>query len=128
VAGVFDSDPVPNSVTFGPDGAVYAGQLTGAPFPSGAASVFRLSPDGTLTPFATGFTSIIDIAFGPNGDLYVLQIFPGNLIRITPDGSRSVVWSGLAFPGGVAIGPDGAIYVTNLSVSPGGGQVLRIQP
>lgn len=126
--GVFDSNPVPSSVTFGPGGAVYAGELTGAPFPAGAASVFRVSPGGTLTPFATGFTSIIDIAFGPDGALYVLQIFPGNLIRVAPDGSRSVVYSGLSFPGGLAFGSDGSIYVTNLAILPGSGQVLRIQP
>lgn len=128
VAGVFDSNPVPTSVTFGPDGAVYAGQLTGAPFPAGAASVFRVSPDGTLTAVATGFTSIIDVAFGPDGALYVLQIFPGNLIRVAPDGTRSVVYAGLSSPGGLAFGPDGSIYVTNLAVVPGGGQVPRIQP
>jgi hypothetical protein len=128
VVGVFDSNPVPSSVAFGPDGALYVGELTGAPFPVGAASVFRLSPEGTLTPFATGFTSIIDIAFGPDGALYVLQIFPGNLIRIAPDGSRSVVYSGLSLPGGVAVGTDGSIYVTNLSVAAGAGHVLRIRP
>jgi len=115
-------------VTFGRDGAVYAGQLTGAPFPAGAASVFRVSPDGTLTPVAAGFTSIIDIAFGPDGALYVLQIFPGNLIRVAIDESRSVVYSGLSFPGGFAFDPNGSIYVTNLAILPGSGQVLRIQP
>jgi len=54
VGGAFDSDPVPNSVTFGPGGALYEGQLTGAPFPAGAASVYRLAPGRTLHPVRHG--------------------------------------------------------------------------
>ena len=55
----------------------------------------------------------------------------GSLIRIAPDGTESTVVSaseGLSAPGGIAIGKDGSIYVTNMSVSPGGGTVVKINP
>jgi len=66
---------VTDSVTVGLDGAVYIGELTGFPFPVGGARVHRraVGPGQTATVFATGFTEIIDIAFGPDGSLYVLE-------------------------------------------------------
>ena len=36
---------VPTSIAVGPDGAYYIGQLTGFPFPPGAANIFRFDPD-----------------------------------------------------------------------------------
>ena len=37
---------VPTSVAVGPDGAFYVGQLTGVPFPPGAANVYRIPANG----------------------------------------------------------------------------------
>ena len=130
---------VPTTVVRGPDGWLYVGQLTGAPFPAGAANVYRVPPEGgTPTVYASGFTNIIDIAFGPDGSLYVLEIdanglaaagSAGALIRVQPGGARTTIASAqLTNPGGVVIGPDERIYVTNLATSPAGGQVLRITP
>jgi sugar lactone lactonase YvrE len=131
---------VPTSVALGPDGAYYVGQLTGVPFVTGAANVYRLDPmTGERTIAHSGFTNIIDLTFGADGSLYVLQIsrdglasptgpLPGALIRIEPaTGMRTTIASeGLNFPGGVVTGPDGAIYVTNFGTTAGAGQVLRI--
>ncbi len=133
---------VPTGITIGPDSAYYIGQLTGFPFPPGAANVFRFDPlTSTTTEAFTGFTTIIDVTFDNAGMLYVLQISsnglaspmgpgPGQLIRIDPtNGQRTTIASdGLVFPGAVAAGPDGALYVTNRTNLPGGGQVLRIAP
>lgn len=139
---------VPTSVAHGPDGALYVGQLTGFPFPAGAANVYRVPAEGGEPEvFASGFTNIIGVAFDAAGRLYVLQIGdgfagpggppllpPGRLIRVEADGARTVIYENLYYPGGLAIGPDGAAYVTNNSIVPGpvpgafpeGGQVLRI--
>src|SRR5262245_15862628 len=65
---------VPTSVTDGPGGDLYVGQLTGAPFPVGAARVYRVPANGGApVPVVTGFTNIIDITVGPNGTAYVLE-------------------------------------------------------
>lgn len=119
---------VPNAITQGPDGAYYVGQLTGVPFPAGGANVYRLVPGSTPQVYASGFTTIIDLAFGADGSLYVLEIFPGDLIRVALDGSRTTVASGLTLPGGLAVGPDGALYVSNFGAFAGAGQVVRITP
>jgi hypothetical protein len=132
-------DAVPTTVTLGPGGDYLVGQLTGFPFPIGGANVYRVPANGgTPTVYAGGFTNIIDIAYGRDGSLYVLEIakngllsgdFTGALIRVRRNGTRTELAEGvLTAPGGIAIGPDGALYVTNNSIFPGIGEVLRIQP
>jgi hypothetical protein len=136
-------DAVPTSVVLGPDGHYYVGQLTGFPFPVGGANVYRVpASGGTPEVYASGFTNIIDIAFGADGSLYVLEIakngllgafgppndWTGALIRVGRDGSRSEIPSGRLFaPGGVAVGRDGSLYVTNNSILSGRGEVIRIR-
>ncbi len=126
----------------GPDGNFYVGQLVGFPFPVDEANVYRVSPSGGLPEIAeSGFTAIVDVTFGPDGSMYVVEMarngllagfifgdWTGGLIRIEPDGTRTELADGLlSAPGGVAVGPDGAVYVTNKSTSAGGGEVVRIE-
>ena len=131
---------VPTSVAVGPDGAYYVGQLTGFPFIPGKANVFRVAAEGSAPEVVySGFTNIIDVTFGPDGSLYVLEIAQngipnfgggGRIVRIEPDGTQSVVLSGPQFlfaPGGIAVGGDGALYVTVASISSTAGAVIRVE-
>jgi hypothetical protein len=136
------AESVPTSVARGPDGAYYVGELTGFPFPVDQARVWRVERGEDPEVFATGFTAIIDIAFGRDGSLYVLEFTKngllaaeqggdptGALIRIAPDGTRTEIASeGLVFPGGLAVRGNGTVLVTNLAVFPGQGEVVRIRP
>jgi hypothetical protein len=130
---------VPTSVVVGPDRQYYVSQLTGFPFPPGGANVYRVDPrTGAVTVVASGFTNIMDLAFGRNGTLYVLEIdhdgllggsTDGGLFAVSRDGTKRQINlppGTLTMPGGIAVGRDG-LYVTNNSGSPGGGQVLRIR-
>ncbi len=136
VAGATSGDSVPTSITIGPDGAYYIGELTGAPFRDGASTIYRLIPGNAPEPFLTGFKAVIGLAFDRDGSLYVLQhatgatmlLGPGVLIRVTPSGTRTTLISGLDRPTGLAIGPDGALYVSNHGSSIAIGEVLRIEP
>lgn len=130
------TDSVPTSVVLGPDGAFYVGELTGAPFIDGQARIYRVAWDGSYSVFADGFKTIIDLAFGPDGSLYVLQhatgpLFfsgPGEIIRIARDGTRTVVVGGLERPTSLVVGWHGVIYVSNRGTSVLTGEVLRIVP
>jgi hypothetical protein len=130
------TDAVPTSVAVGPDGAYYVSELTGVPFAAGAARVYRVVPGSAPEVFRSGFTTIIDIAFGWDASLYVLEhstgpvffALPGDVVRIAPDGARTIVAPGLNRPTSIAIGDDGALYVSNFGTSTGVGQVLRIEP
>ena len=85
--------------------------------------------------YLSGFKTAIDLDFGPDGSLYVLQcatgpVFfsgPGQVVRVAPDGSRSVVVTGLTMPTSIVVGPDGALYVTNHGTSIGAGEVVRVE-
>jgi hypothetical protein len=129
---------VPDSVTVGPDGALYVGELGGGPFNTGVSSVFRVVPGHAPTVYATGFTAIGDIAFDATGHLLVLEIdqagindpalasgglpTPGAIIRVGWKGSQTMVAStGLEFPTGLAVGSNGWVYVSNYGTLPATG-------
>ena len=69
---------VPTSVAVGPDGALYAGELTGFPFNPGDARVWRVVPGHAPTVYARGFTNISAIAFDRSGEVIV----PGALVPV----------------------------------------------
>ena len=128
-------DPVPTSITKGRDGAYYIGQLTGVPFAAGAASVYRVVPGGNPTVFLSGFKTIIDLDFGPDGSLYVLEhaggpVFfgaPGRVVRIEPNGTRTFPVVNLTRPTSVLVDCRGTLYVTNHGVEVGTGEVIRVR-
>jgi hypothetical protein len=129
------TDSVPTSVVVGPDGAYYVGELTGGPFTPGLARVYRVVPGHAPEVYGPAFSFIIDLAWGPDGHLYVLQFasLPGNsgpgiLYRLESDGTKTPVVTDLIAPGGVEFGPDGALYISNKSVLAGAGEVLRFDP
>jgi hypothetical protein len=77
------AQPVATSVAVGPDGAYYVGELKGFPAPTGESRVWRIEPGSRnvrcgeskkCTVVLDGFTSIIDLVFGPDGRLNVAQI------------------------------------------------------
>jgi hypothetical protein len=130
-------EAVPTAVARGPDGALYVGQLTGFPFVQGLAKIYRVVPGQDPVVHCAGFKAIMDLAFGPDGSLYVVEnatgglFFPANsgqLSRVAPDCTRTPLLVGLDRPTSVAVGDDGAIYVTDHGVTAGAGVVLRIAP
>jgi hypothetical protein len=128
------TDSVPTAVTTGPDGAYYISEPTGVPFSAGAARVYRVVPGNAPQVFLEGFKTIIDLEFGPDGSLYVLEhasgatFFggPGDIVRIAPNGNRSPVVSGLTRPTSLVVDWDGTLYVTNRGISVGTGEVLMV--
>ena len=137
----FGTEAVPTSVVKGPDGDIYVGQLTGAPFFKGASTIWRVPPEGgSASPYITSLTAVVDLAFDKAGTLYIVEIASGfvpgpgadpgvgngRLLRKPKNGDLEVVLEGLVFPAGIAVGRDGALYLTNFGIFPGGGQVLRV--
>ena len=125
---------VPTAAVKGPDGAWYVSQLTGFPFPAGGARIFRVVPGHRPTVYATGLTNVIDLAWGPDRMLYVLEIAKngllsgdqtGALLRVNRRGPHRVVAPGPARSGRRG-DPRQVAYVTNCSICTGTGSVVRV--
>ncbi len=132
------ADAVPTSLALSDVGEVFVSQLTGFPFPVGGAGVFRVD-DAGLSLVGDGFTNVIDLAYGADGWLYVLEFAhngllsgdpTGGLWRLNPDtGFKELLMTeGLITPTALAFDADGILYVANRGVIPGQGEVLRFQP
>ena len=129
---------VPTDVLKGADGAYYVCEFSGFPFPEGEAKIYKISANGELEVFASGFTQLIDMTFDAGGNLYVLQHMnqsgwkgkpDGALIKIAPNGERTTLieGNGLEMPSALTIGADGDFYIINRGGRPGIGQVIRIE-
>lgn len=141
------AQPVPTSVAVGPDGYYYVGELKGIPAPTDESRIWRIAPGASWAQcpdadcelvFDGGFTSIIDLAFGPDGLLYVVELdentwFAGNL----PPAANALlggtinacdvenpgcveVASGLPLPTAITFGKKGALWSTLFGPVPGG--------
>jgi sugar lactone lactonase YvrE len=135
-------DAVPTDVVVGPDGAYYVSTLTGFPFTAGTASVYRVVRGQAPTLYAWNLTALTDLAFGPDGSLYVLQhasaipgipfpfAGPGAIWRVPPGGggTSTLVAGGLPRATGLVVGADGALYASVNGASAGNGAVWRIEP
>lgn len=113
-----------DDVTVADNGDVY---VSGGSF---AKNIVRITPEGLVSEFATGFESANGSDFDSAGNLYVADYRANAVRRITPDGTVSTFASGLDGPAG--------IYVDNLdnvivglfgaNFSGTAGTVLRISP
>ncbi len=139
------AQPVPTSLAWGPDGALYIGELN---FEAGIGktAVYRLEPwSGRLTKYADGLSAVTSLAFGRHGTLYVTEWTTafgptgptpnGDVIAIPWGGGtagRQVIGAGsLHYPTGVGVKGD-SLYVSNWGTAPGTGpaphgQLVRIR-
>lgn len=112
-------DQVPTGIEWGPDGALYVSTLTGFPFPTGEARVYRIEDlsldgdaldDGEVTIFAEGLTTATNLAFDTDGSLLVTEMStnllegaPGRLVRVVNGVVSNVVAEPLVSPTGITI-------------------------
>jgi plastocyanin len=125
VADLSEGHPVPTGLALAPEGGVYVGFLTHAPYEDGSSRVVHVADDGTVTEVWTGLTMVTGLAVGPDGVLYALEMATGNtddppfispgtgrIVRQTGPDTLAEVVVGLDFPISMTSGPDGALYVS----------------
>jgi hypothetical protein len=143
------ADPVPTSVTIGPDGAFYVGELKGFPAPRNESRVWRVEPGArhakcgespACSIVADGFTSIIDLNIGRDGTVYVTEfdeatwfaIEIGDGIGGTVNACNPRSWScselatGLLMPIATTEGKRGEVYTAIKVLIPGEAEVIRL--
>lgn len=141
--------PVPTSVAVGPDGAAYVGELTGAPGGPGWSRIWRIEagarhvtcPSESCTMLVDGLTAVIDLAFGPDGMLYVIEydangflaaVVPaiplggGTLSRCDPDtGLCEEVETDLGLPSALTFDKRGGLWLLEDNIGALGGPTVR---
>ena len=125
-------------------GTTYAGG-TSTNCPNGCGTVFRMSPDGSLTNLwsfsgkSDGANPYAGVVQGADGNFYGTTVAGGShatgtVYRISPGGSLTNLWSFTggsdgANPWGLVQGSDGNFYGTTPSIGAGhSGTVYRISP
>jgi hypothetical protein len=144
---------VATSVAVGPDGAYYVTELKGFPAPRGESRIWRIEPgtrhvhcevdvmDSPCSVVADGFTSIVDITFGPDGIAYVVELdeaswFAVEVVTDAMEGGTvnecdSTTWTcteastALTIPMAVAVNDAGPFVVVSALI-PGETQVVPV--
>ena len=104
------------------------GDLYEADFSSGR--VYKISSDGTVTPFLAGFVNPTGLAFDSKGNLFVADsVFTagagfGKIYKVTPTGTITVFASGLNRPFGLAFDPVGDLFAADS----GSGTIFEFLP
>jgi hypothetical protein len=146
------AQPVATSIAIGPDGWIYAGELKGFPAPTGESKVWRIRPNaenvrcgkepGRCRVALDGFTSVIDLAFGPDGHLYVAQIDDASWLAMeegqgvggsvhrcnVATGACTTVASGLPILTSIAFRNNGSLWGTTWALVPGAADAVQILP
>lgn len=142
---------VPTSVAVGPDGYYYVGELRGFPGPLGQSRIWRVAPwaswaDCASSPdcevvFDGGFTSVIDLQFGPDGLLYVVEFdengwFAAEVLHMPAGGTINAcdldslqcveVAGGIPYVTAIAFDKDGQLWATENAVIPPVASVIAI--
>jgi hypothetical protein len=146
------AQPVPTSIAVDRRGYIYVGELKGFPAPTGESNIWRISPKADaarcgespdcVKVFDGGFTSVIDLAFGRDGLLYVTEFDEKSWAAVeifgTPAGGKISacnvrsrdcfdVKKGLPQPSAVAFDKHGALWATQKTLVPNGGEVVKIR-
>jgi sugar lactone lactonase YvrE len=136
---------VPTGIAVDAEGNAYVGFETSPPYPDGASKVVKVTPDGTVSDEWTGLTAVTDVAIGPDGALYAVEMATGNLDEepfLNPASGRVVRQNGpdgvdevltdIAYPVNLGFDADGALYVTYPAFARNAGEnqgaLLRIDP
>ena len=149
VADLSADNWIPTGLAEADEGEVYAATFTGAPFAAGSARVLRVAGDGSLETAWSNLTMVTDLALGPDGNCYALEMASGysqdtggpvpesgRVVRLRSDrpDAPEVLVEGLHYPAHLRIGPEWAdggapvIYVSGptLEADDASGTVIRV--
>jgi DNA-binding beta-propeller fold protein YncE len=130
----FALEAVPTDVEYGPDGQLYVTSLPGGPEDGSFGlngRVLKIDPaTGKVTTLVDGLLSPTGVAIAANGDVYVAQLFRGEISRIAAGSHKAKTYLKVPFPAAVEVTPTGLLATANaLPMGPKPkGQVIAITP
>ncbi len=112
--------PVANPAIDHDDGGIYV-TLSGTRGQKVPVSIYKISPDDSVSPFVSDIVNPTGLAFNREGTLYVTSRYDGTLYRVTPFGEPETIASDLGVATGIAFDRHGDIYVGDRS-----GTIFRV--
>ncbi|MDX1555301.1 MAG: NHL repeat-containing protein, partial [Xanthomonadales bacterium] len=109
------------------DGDIYAADFGVLLNNANGTTVYRVTPDGQFSVFATGFSGASGNTFDAQGNLFQSNIAASRVDRVTPAGVRSTFATsaaGISNPVGLAHDSSGNLYVSNC----GNSTIQRVTP
>ena len=104
-------------VAMGPDGILYVADFGINVLTLTGTTVYKVTPEGTVSVFATGLASPSGNTVDAEGNLYQSNFTADRISKITPEGVVTTVAAGaldgVAGPGGLTIDSEGRVYVAN---------------
>lgn len=115
VGRTFNFEPVPTDVEVGKGGWLYVTLLPGGPEDGSTGAQGRLVKvkikTGRVREVASGFAGATGVAVAGNGDVYVAQLFGGQVSRIRAGTTTAKPWAQITMPAAVEWA-DGDLYVS----------------
>lgn len=120
IAGPFDAS---GGMSVGPDGNLYVGNFGDFLATAGGTEVWKVTPDGEISPFAEVIFGATGNGWDSSGNFYQADIGASVIWKFGPDGNRSVLAESFN-PVGLAIDSMDNIYVTSCAL----GIINKITP
>ena len=77
---------------------------------NGSNTIFRFTPDGTESTFASGLNGPFGLAFDSSGNVFEGDVGSNTIFKFTPDGTGSTFAFGLSGPIGLAFDSSGNLF------------------
>ena len=77
---------------------------------NGSNTIFRFTPDGTESTFASGLNGPFGLAFDSSGNVFEGDVGSNTIFKFTPDGTESTFAFGLSGPIGLAFDSSGNLF------------------
>jgi sugar lactone lactonase YvrE len=84
-------------------------------------SVFKVDPEGLISPFLSNIPNATSLAFDAKENLYISSRFEGTIYKATPQADVTVFARDLGVPTGLAMDAEGFLYVGDRN-----GRILKI--
>jgi hypothetical protein len=97
------------SIAYGTVGDLYEADF-------GSGNVFRFTPVGARTTFATDLSLPFGLAFDINGNLYEADEGSGSVLKFSPTGAKTTFATGLSSPA-LAFDGSGNLFVSNFTAA-----------
>lgn len=110
-----------DALTIDSEGNIYASEFGTWTANGGLGTkILKITPQGTVTDYATDMSGPLGITIDDENNLYVIDGnngSTGNIVKIAPDGTKTTIATLNGWPAGIVKDADGNLYVSNYNLA-----------